>query len=174
MERRAKALETEYHELLNIAQDQNPLRLKLNQFPIVSAMVVFETPKSKTVCLNAHRQFAPYYKLNCFSKTPLDFLLRGHYHLTVSEPPEPHSIYWDNYETSMTRRIIMGVLLSVILLLCLAITWVFTMALEDQFDSINYSSYCPKQYLYAKEENVETPEEVQFIRNCFCERLNIL
>ena len=30
MERKAKDLETEYHELLNIAQDQNPLRLKLN------------------------------------------------------------------------------------------------------------------------------------------------
>jgi hypothetical protein len=30
MERKAKTLETEYYELLNIAQDQNPLRLKLN------------------------------------------------------------------------------------------------------------------------------------------------
>jgi hypothetical protein len=136
------------------------LRLKLSQFPIVSAMVTFETPKAKTVCMNAHRTYAPYYKLNCFKKTPLDYLLRGHYHLTVSDPPEPHAIHWDNFEAGMSRRIIMGLLLTVIIVLCLAITWLFTMALEKQFDSINYSAYCPKQYLYAKEENVETAEEI--------------
>ena len=74
----------------------------------------------------------------------------------------------------MTRQLIFSFFLLVISILCLSATFIFTFLLEQQFDSINFSSYCPKQYLYAKEENVVTQEEIQFIRNCFCERLNIL
>ena len=161
-------------ELLNIAQDRNPLRLRLEQFPIISAMVVFEKPKSQEICLNAYRKFAPSFTANCFRKSPLELLLRGYYHLTVTTPPEPYEIYWDNYNQSFSRQIVFFIIIIIICLLLLSITWIFTLLLEKQFDSINYSDFCPKQYLYAKEENVETQEEVQFIRNCFCERLNIL
>jgi len=152
----------------------NPLRLKLDQFPLESAIIIFEKPKSKEVCLHAHREFAPVNTLDCFRKVPLDFLFRGHYHLTVSEPPEPYAIYWDNYHQSMVRKLVFGIFMLILVLLFLSITIGCSYALEKQFDSINYSTYCPKQYIYAKYENVETKEELQFIDNCFCERLNVL
>ena len=172
--KRPADLRTEYYELLNIAQLMNPPRFRLDQFPIISAIVIFEKPKSRDVCLHAHRKFAPQHTLNCFRQAPLDFLFRGHYLLTVSEPPEPYAIYWDNYHLSIVRKDIFGLLLTVLILLFLSITLAFTYALQEQFESINYSTYCPKQYLYAKEGNVETAEEIQFIRNCFCERMNVL
>mmetsp|Transcript_29496 Transcript_29496/g.44821 ORF Transcript_29496/g.44821 Transcript_29496/m.44821 type:complete len:137 (+) Transcript_29496:1109-1519(+) len=134
----------------------NPMLYKLDQFSIESAIVVFETPKSKEVCLHAYQKFNPAYTFNCFYRAPIEFLLRGHFHLMVNEPPEPYSIYWDNYRQSMVRKLFIGILLALSCLLYLAITFGFTVALKEQFDSINYSTYCPKQYLYAKEENVKT------------------
>jgi hypothetical protein len=117
---------------------------------------------------------APEYTLNCCRKVPLEFLFRGHYHLVVSKPPEPHAIYWENYQENIVRKLVFGFLLSIIVVVCLAITLGFTFVLKDRFESINFSTYCPKQYLYAKDENVETEVELQYIRNCFCERLNVI
>lgn len=74
----------------------------------------------------------------------------------------------------MGRTLLFGFLLSVIILICLSITLGFTYALKDRFSSLSFKTYCPKQYLYAKAENVETDEELKFINNCFCERLNVV
>ena len=74
----------------------------------------------------------------------------------------------------MVRRLLIGLALACILLLYFSISLGFAVAMKTQYDSIGYSAYCPKQYLYAKEENVQTEEERQFIRNCFCERMDIL
>ena len=170
----ASTLHRQYTELLNIGELMNPLRHRLDQFPIVSAIVTFEKPQSRDVCLYAHGTMAPEYTLNCCRKVPLEFLFRGHYHLVVSKPPEPHAIYWENYQESIGRKLVFGFLLSIIVFVCLAITLGFTFVLKDRFESINFSTYCPKQYLYAKNENVETELELQYIRNCFCERLNVI
>lgn len=152
----------------------NPQRYRLDQFPIVSAIVIFEKPKSRDVCLYAHRKMAPEYTLNCMRKVPLEFLFRGHYHLTVEEPPEPHAIYWQNYRENVARKLVFGFLLSMIIIICLGITLSFTFVLKERFEAINFSTYCPKQYLYAKPENVVSDEELQYINNCFCERLSIV
>ena len=37
----------------------NTKRLKLDKFPILSAIVVFESTKAKDVCLKAYERFAP-------------------------------------------------------------------------------------------------------------------
>lgn len=75
----------------------NTKRLKLDKFPILSAIVVFESTKAKDVCLKAYERFAPKYTVNCLHTTPLDFLFKGHFHLEVTNPPEPFAIYWENY-----------------------------------------------------------------------------
>jgi len=157
-----------------MASNMNPSQLKLDQFPIVSAIVIFEKPKSKNVCLYAHNQNAPSITVNCCQQVPIEYLFRGHYHLVVTDPPEPFAIYWDNYRQGVVARIIAIISLIVLIGLALGGTVALTKILQEEIESINYSTYCPKQYLYAKEENVETKQEVQFIRNCFCERLNIL
>lgn len=142
-------------------------------FPIESAIIIFEKPNSREVCLLAHRDFAPKHTLNCCRRVPLDFLFRGHYHLTVGRPPEPYAIYWDNYHQSMVRKLVFGLFLTVLTLLFLSITIGATYALHA-LESASHSTYCPKQYLYAKLENVQTKEEAQFINNCFCERLDVV
>jgi hypothetical protein len=75
----------------------NPKKIKLHQFPIEAAIVVFENPKARDVCLKAYAKYSPYYQLNCFRKVPLKFLFRGHYHLHLRKAPEPNAIYWENY-----------------------------------------------------------------------------
>ena len=79
----SKKLQRTYTELLNVAAANNPLKYKLDQFPISSAIVVFESPKARDVCILAHQKFAPDLTLDCRSQPPLEFLFRGHYHLTV-------------------------------------------------------------------------------------------
>mmetsp|Transcript_10713 Transcript_10713/g.17986 ORF Transcript_10713/g.17986 Transcript_10713/m.17986 type:complete len:215 (+) Transcript_10713:938-1582(+) len=74
----------------------------------------------------------------------------------------------------MVRRLVMGLLLFFIISLYFSMSLGFAVGLKTQFESINYSAYCPKQYLYAKEINVQTEQERVYIRNCFCERLDIL
>jgi hypothetical protein len=123
-------LRTEYYELLNIGQKMNPLRLKVDQFPIESAIVIFEKPKSRDVCLYAYREHAPIVTVNGCKRVPLEFLFRGHYHLTVSEPPEPFAIYWDNYHLSYCRTIVFGTFILAMSVLFLAVTVGFAYALQ--------------------------------------------
>lgn len=101
-------------------------------------------------------------------KVPVDFKFRGHYHLDVDIPPEPSGINWENYKTTFCSRFFFSIVLALILSSLLVASILLTYSIKEIFDSINYSTYCPKQYLYAKEENVRTDAEIQFINNCFC------
>ena len=122
--------------------------------PISSAIVIFEKPKSKDVCINAHARYAP---KNGYGKKPsLDFLFRGHYHLEVTSAPEPNAIYWENYNENSCRKLIFIVIFVILILILLLVTFSFTLAMGNAFDALKYDKYCPKQYLYAKIENVST------------------
>jgi len=79
-----RALKQQYMELLNVGANKNPMKFKTDQFPIASAIVIFEKPKARDVCVFAHNRYSPAYTLNCVKKVPLEFLFRGHYPLTVS------------------------------------------------------------------------------------------
>lgn len=53
------------------------------------------------------------------------------------------------------------------------IVWL-TVLLQEQFETFDYTAYCPKQYLYAKFDNTENSRQATFVRNCFCNRMTIL
>lgn len=171
---RAKTLQDHYKKLIEAAIVLNPSKLQLDKFTIVSAIVIFEKPKSRDVCLFAHEEFAPTFTLACWRKTPAEFLFRGHYHLSVAVPAEPFAINWANMKDNAGTRILFSLLLFLILVILLAINIYMTMTLQKEFESLDYSSYCPKLFLYAKEENVKSELEKTFVRNCFCERVNIM
>ena len=116
-------LKQKYTELLNVANQRNVLKYKLDQMPIASAIIIFEKPKSKDVCLNAHDRYAP--KNGYGRKPPLDFLFRGHYHLEVTSAPEPNSIYWENYNENSCRKLIFIVIFVIMILISLLITFSF-------------------------------------------------
>ena len=51
---RVDNLYEQYLSLVNLGDSINNKRLKLDKFPILSAIVVFESPFSKDVCLKAY------------------------------------------------------------------------------------------------------------------------
>lgn len=125
-----KRLLEEFNELVNIGLSMNPFQWRLDQFPITSAIVIFERPKSKDVCLYAYKRDAPEYTFNCCKRTPVDYLFRGLFHLQMKDPPQPYHIYWENYTTSMVRRLFIGITLFFILVLYFSISLAFSMGLK--------------------------------------------
>lgn len=144
---------------MTVGQIKNPLKMKTEQFPIAAAIVVFEKPKARDVCIFAHDQYAPAYTLNCAKKPPMEMLFRGYYPLNVTAAPEPASIYWENYRSTVIRKVIFGIILFCLLIGILFVSIVITAVLSEIFNSLEFSTYCPKQYLYAKDRNVITAQE---------------
>ena len=117
--------------------------------------MIFEKPKAKDVCIYAHHKYSPEFTLNC-KQVPLDFLFRGYYPLTVKQAPEPALIYWENYKKNVGRQLLYGTIMLLLILALFLVSLGITFAMSETFNSLSFKTYCPKQYLYAKEENVET------------------
>ena len=64
--------------------------------------------------------------------------------MTVTVPPEPYSIYWDNLHSSAVNKMCFILALIFFVLVLYACLIFLTITLQDEFESLDYTAYCPK------------------------------
>ena len=137
-------LQTLFDKAVEKGHRMNNQNLKLHQFPIAAAIVVFENPKSRERCIRAYEKYSPYYQMNCCKKVPLRLLFRGHYHIHVKPAPEPILMFWENYSKESCKKFVLMFLFSIMLIMILCVNLGLTYSIKWLFESFKIDAYCPK------------------------------
>lgn len=162
------AIKKRYDGLLQKANRANLMNFKSSDFPITGAFVIFENEKSQRNCLHSMNHFKT---LKCNGDYPSEFLLNGH-HLSVKEAPEPHSIFWENYNISSIGRFLRGFFIYILLLILLCVTYAFAYIIKKQYDQTRNLSTCNLLYLYSKSDTVSSAAQLLVVKACTCSYFN--